>query len=150
MLLTEPELSPCSSLLKVSMFSKIKKSEKQTEYQVSGLMPNHRYTYRVTALSAQGEIEAVNTMGIKTSPLESPEVLDATEITENSFVANWDIVSGAEHYLIDLYTLIGDEEVEIFETFTNVKDGKPLPEGWTGNASGHYGNPDQIPKNPIH
>lgn len=110
----------------------------QTEYQVSGLMPNHRYTYRVTALSAQGEIEAVNTMGIKTSPLESPEVLDATEITENSFVANWDIVSGAEHYLIDLYTLIGDEEVEIFETFTNVKDGKPLPEGWTGNASGHY------------
>ena len=62
----------------------------------------------------------------------------ATEITENSFVANWDIVSGAEHYLIDLYTLIGDEEVEIFETFTNVKDGKPLPEGWTGNASGHY------------
>ena len=110
----------------------------QTEYQVSSLMPNHRYTYRVTALSAQGEIEAVNTMGIKTSPLESPEVLDATEITENSFVANWDIVSGAEHYLIDLYTLIGDEEVEIFETFTNVKDGKPLPEGWTGNASGHY------------
>lgn len=110
----------------------------QTEYQVSGLMPNHRYTYRVTALSAQGEIEAVNTMGIKTSPLESPEVLDATEITENSFVANWDIVSGAEHYLIDLYTLIGDEEVEIFETFTNAKDGKPLPEGWTGNASGHY------------
>lgn len=110
----------------------------QTEYQVSGLMPNHRYTYRITALSAQGEIEAVNTMGIKTSPLESPEVLDATEITENSFVANWDIVSGAEHYLIDLYTLIGDEEVEIFETFTNAKDGKPLPEGWTGNASGHY------------
>lgn len=110
----------------------------QTEYQVSGLMPNHRYIYRVTALSAQGEIEAVNTMGIKTSPLESPEVLDATEITENSFVANWDIVSGAEHYLIDLYTLIGDEEVEIFETFTNVKDGKPLPEGWIGNASGHY------------
>ena len=110
----------------------------QTEYPVSGLMPNHRYTYRVTALSAQGKIETVNTMGIKTSPLESPEVLDATEITENSFVANWDIVPGAEHYLIDLYTLIGDEEVEIFETFTNVKDGKPLPEGWTGNASGHY------------
>lgn len=110
----------------------------QTEYQVSSLMPNHRYTYRVTALSAQGEIEAVNTMGIKTSPLESPEVLDATEITENSFVANWDIVPGAEHYLIDLYTLIGDEEVEISETFTNVTDGKPLPEGWTGNASGHY------------
>lgn len=110
----------------------------QTEYQVSGLMPNHRYTYRVTALSAQGEIEAVNTMGIKASPLESPEVLDATEITENSFVANWDIVPGAEHYLIDLYTLIGDEEVEISETFTNVTDGKPLPEGWTGNASGHY------------
>ena len=50
--------------------------------------------------------------------------MDATEITENSFVANWEIVSGAEHYLIDLYTLIGDEEVEIFETFTNVKDGK--------------------------
>ena len=110
----------------------------QTEYPVSGLMPNHRYTYRVTALSTQGEIETVNTMGIKTSPLESPEVLDATEITENSFIANWDIVPGAEHYLIDLYTLIGDEEVEIFETFTNVKDGKPLPEGWTGNASGHY------------
>lgn len=110
----------------------------QTEYQGSSLMPNHRYTYRVTALSAQGEIEAVNTMGIKTSPLESPEVLDATEITENSFVANWDIVPGAEHYLIDLYTLIGDEEVEISETFTNVTDGKPLPEGWTGNASGHY------------
>ena len=110
----------------------------QTEYPVSDLMPNHRYTYRVTALSAQGEIETVNTMGIKTSPLESPEVLDATEITENSFIANWDIVPGAEHYLIDLYTLIGDEEVEIFETFTNVKDGKPLPEGWTGNASGHY------------
>lgn len=110
----------------------------QTEYPVSDLMPNHRYTYRVTALLAQGEIETVNTMGIKTSPLESPEVLDATEITENSFVANWDIVPGAEHYLIDLYTLIGDEEVEIFETFTNVKDGNPLPEGWTGNASGHY------------
>lgn len=110
----------------------------QTEYPVSGLTPDSRYTYRVTALSAQGDIPAVNTIGLKTTSLETPEVLDATEITENSFIANWDMVPGAEHYLIDMYTLVGDEEVKILEPFTNIVNGKPLPEGWSGNASGHY------------
>lgn len=110
----------------------------QTEYPVSGLTPDSRYTYRVTALSAQGNIPAVNTIGFKTTSLEAPEVLDATEITENSFIANWDMVPGAEHYLIDMYTLTGDEEVEVLETFANVVNGKPLPEGWSGNVSGHY------------
>ncbi len=110
----------------------------QTEYTVYDLLPDSRYTYRVTALLPQGEIETINTIGIKTAPLEAPEVSDATEITDNSFVANWNIVPGAEHYLIDLFTLVGDEAVTITETFTDVVNGKPLPENWSGNASGHY------------
>ncbi len=111
---------------------------KQNEYPVSGLTPGTRYTYRITALSDQGDIPTVNTIGFKTTSLEAPEVLDATEITENSFIANWDMVSGAEHYLIDMYTLSGDEEIKVLETFANILNGKPLPDGWSGNVSGHY------------
>lgn len=33
----------------------------------------------------------------------APEVLPATEVSENSFVANWEVIEGAEEYTVELY-----------------------------------------------
>lgn len=109
-------------------------------YTCSKLMPEQTYTYRVTAKLSDGtELHSVNSSQCKTKPLEQPEILSATQITANSFIANWELVPDATYYLIDLFTLSDSEEQFLEEGFNAVgSKGTPLPEGWRGTASGNY------------
>lgn len=109
-------------------------------YTCSKLMPEQTYTYRVTAKLSDGtEVQSVNSSQCKTRPLEQPEILAATQITANSFIANWDLVPDATYYLIDLFTFSDSKEQFVEEGFNSVgSKGTPLPDGWSGTASGNY------------
>lgn len=122
----------------------------QAYYSYQGLTPEQKYTYKVTAILEDGStIETINTSQIKTNPLQSPEVLDATEITATGFHAHWESVAEATHYLFDLFTLSGAGEQYIEEGFNNVgSNGTPLPEGWSGTASGNYSSAASSGKSP--
>ena len=62
----------------------------------------------------------------------------ATHISGTSFTANWEETPYAAEYYLDVYQLSGEIKTET-EGFNNVgTNGKPLPDGWTGTASGNY------------
>ena len=79
----------------------------------------------------------------------APTVLPATDITENSFIANWDVLEGADEYYVEVSRLADVEEdkgdlVEIFAddfigcTITNTDitstlDSYTAIRGWTGS-----------------
>ncbi|MEG1586606.1 MAG: endonuclease [Bacteroidales bacterium] len=110
-----------------------------SEYSITGLLPHNKYTYRVTAVYNDGTQEkSVNSMQLFTSVLTPPEALEATDVTTESFIANWDEVPDATGYLLDVFTLNGSGPTTEVEEFNEIKDGKPLPSGWQGTASVSY------------
>ena len=65
--------------------------------------------------------------------------MEPTEVTTSSFRANWEEVPYADGYLIDLFYMEGAGEISDTIDFTDLgNNGKPLPPGWTGTASGNY------------
>lgn len=108
------------------------------EYRFTGLRPLTRYTYRVDAVTPAGTVEAAYSMQFTTDSLETPQLLDASEITDTSFRINWEEVQEADDYEILCFTQTGEQHT-VTEGFDNVgSKGTPLPDGWTGNASGNY------------
>ncbi len=102
------------------------------------LNPNENYTYSVTSYRSGVVVPSVNTQRLITSGLQTPIAMAATETGSTSFVANWEDVPYATGYYLDVYQLSGRINSET-EEFTQVgSNGKPLPTGWTGNASGIY------------
>ncbi|VBB44674.1 conserved exported hypothetical protein [uncultured Paludibacter sp.] len=109
-----------------------------TEYAVSNLDPNQRYTYKVTSYRSGVVVPSFNTMQLRTEPLETPTALDATEINGASFNANWEANPYASGYYVDVYKMTGQIVTET-EGFNSVgSNGTPLPTGWTGTTSGNY------------
>lgn len=121
-----------------------------TSYTFSSLTPNERYTYQVTATLPDGSyVKTINTNQCKTNALEIPEILGATEVTHNSFCANWEMVPEAIHYFIDLFSLEGTQEQSLLEDFNSMgSKGTPLPNGWSGTASGNYTSEASSGKSP--
>ena len=110
-----------------------------TSYFYDKLKPEQCYTYQVTAVFAdESKQTSINTMQFVASELAIPEILQASEITSSGFLANWEVVPEATHYLLDVFTLIGNEIQREEENFNTVANGKPLPSGWSGTASGSY------------
>lgn len=82
--------------------------------------------------------------------LDAPVVLEPTNVTENSFVANWQPVTGASNYTVSLTKTITGDDVETFAIFeedfekfvssvldppdisSSLDEYTTLP-GWTGN-----------------
>lgn len=105
----------------------------------AGLIPESPYIYRVEALKNHVWFPTINSIQFSTSALEAPVVMDALEIAETRFVANWEQDLYVNTYEIDVYTLKGSTDTTIFEGFNQLgSGGKPLPAGWTGTASGTY------------
>lgn len=108
-------------------------------YSVEILDPAQRYLYRVTSSSGNIMTPSVNSMLLKTKPLEIPTTLEAKDVSSSSFTANWEEDSYATGYYLDIYRLDGQviSETEGFDMVSGTT-GKPLPEGWSGTASGSY------------
>lgn len=115
----------------------IKYEISETEYTVNNLLPGHTYTAWVETLPDKER--TVNAIQFRTPDLNVPEAYEATDIHCDRFKANWETVPYADGYIIDLYTVDGTEEITVYEGFDAVgSTGKPLPENWSGTASGNY------------
>jgi endonuclease I len=111
---------------------------KNNFYIIENLIPQTVYTYSVEAVLPSGKKPSANTMQLHTAALEAPIIQSATDINEDSFYANWEENPYAETYLLNVYTLEG-EQISETEGFDNVgSNGKPLPEGWSGTAGQTY------------
>ena len=109
-----------------------------TFYLVENLNPQQKYTYQVTSYRSGTVIPSVNTMQFKTSDLEVPMALDATDVGAASFNANLAESSYADTYYLNVFNLSGAIITDV-EGFNSVgSNGQPLPTGWTGTASGSY------------
>ncbi len=102
---------------------------------IDGLTPNTKYCVEVKS----NDNISTNLLVFKTPHIPTPEAYEATNVYATQFTANWEEINYADGYIIDLMQTIGTEEVVIEENFDNVgSNGKPLPDGWTGTASGYY------------
>jgi len=107
--------------------------------QVSGLIPETNYHYKVESFKNNVWHTSVNSVQFRTTALEIPVVMDAFSISETSFVANWEHDLYVNTYEIDIYEMKGSTDTTIFEGFNGLSSGgRPLPAGWTGTASGTY------------
>ena len=104
-------------------------------FQVTGLEPSTTYYYTVTATNGRfyspesNEIE-VTTLD-PTLDYKRVNLLPASEITETSFRANWQMLDDADRYEVSLYHLgIGDPFLSTAD-FTD----HTLPSGWQTDAS---------------
>lgn len=68
---------------------------------ISGLSPGTRYYYRIRGSNASGTSVSSSTVQTATLP-QSPDVQNATSISINSFIANWNTTSGADSYRLDV------------------------------------------------
>ena len=109
------------------------------EFIIDQLMPESTYTYSVKAIRSNEEIVSANTMQIHTTRLDMPIAMDALNVHSTGFIANWEDHLYTQNFLLDVFQLQETADTTEIETFDNVgSNGKPLPTGWTGTASGNY------------
>ncbi|KAF0152441.1 MAG: extracellular ribonuclease [Ignavibacteria bacterium] len=77
-----------------------------TSSNVTGLTANTQYFYRVRAGNASGTSGNSNTITVGTLPISSivPTATGATNNAQTSFTANWNAVTGASKYFLDVST----------------------------------------------
>lgn len=110
-----------------------------SSYTIDNLTPETSYSYKIEASQGQSKIPAINTMQFTTHGLEAPVVMEALHVNTNGFTANWEETLYAKGYLLDVFTITGDDDITETEGFSGVgSNGKPLPADWTGTASGNY------------
>lgn len=108
-------------------------------YLVHELMPETRYTYFVEAVKEGVSNPSVNTMQFTTQSLDAPVAMEAMDVSNTAFTANWEDDLWVNTFLLDVFELSGAADTTETEPFDMVgSTGKPLPEGWEGTASGYY------------
>ncbi|MFH0989298.1 MAG: cohesin domain-containing protein [bacterium] len=77
-----------------------------TGLNVTGLSANTSYYFRIRSVGAGGTSASSNTASVTTlqTPPGAPTALAASNITSNGFFANWNAVSGATEYRLDVST----------------------------------------------
>jgi len=75
-----------------------------TSYLVNGLAVNSTFYFRVRAFNQAGTSVSSNTILVSTLPYapSEPTALQATNLSQTSFTANWNQVSGTTGYYIDV------------------------------------------------
>ena len=111
-------------------------------FTVSGISPNSTFYYRVKSYNIAGESEEYSNI-IKVQTLQNPPTTPtskvATDVTLNSFTANWNSVSGADGYTFDL--AIDDKFVNTLSAYKNkdVGNNTSLPiNGLATNMNYYY------------
>lgn len=97
----------------VDGFDKLLVTENQTT--VSGLDNLTTYSVRVRAINSGGQSVNSNTVTVTTFPI-APKAIDGTAITNNSFVASWNLVDQVTEYLVEV-------SADGFRTFLDGFDG---------------------------
>jgi hypothetical protein len=111
----------------------------QNSLLITNLNPASNYVYSVESYRSGVVVKSVNSVRFKTANLDAPLVMDASDVKSGSFIANWESDLYINNYLLDVYKTTGSPDATLNEDFANVgANGKPLPEGWTGTASGNY------------
>lgn len=106
---------------------------------ITGLTPETNYVYRATSFRQGGQQPSVNTIQFRTSPLDAPVSMGALNVRESGFVANWEQEPYVNTFLLDVFYMTGTPDTTQFEGFDMIgSNGRPLPTGWTGTASGRY------------
>jgi hypothetical protein len=106
-----------------------------TSRAVSGLAANTVYYARVRAVNTAGTGANSSAGNQTTSQLSAPTTLAASGITSSGFTANWNAVSGATGYRVDVYSEAPGATTT--ETFTGIGGGTTssyLTRNWTGDG----------------
>lgn len=77
-------------------------SPKDTHLLVSNVKVNLQYFYRVRVKQSNSFSEYSNIQSVFTSTLPRPKVLPATKVQLTSFMANWELMSEAVSYRVDV------------------------------------------------
>lgn len=76
-----------------------------TSKQVNGLQAGKTYYFRIKAKNATGESAYSNVISLPTvADIPSPLAPSVEDLGEDFFVASWEKIEGAEHYLLDVAT----------------------------------------------
>ncbi len=112
-----------------------------TTLTISRLRANTEYTAQVTALRGSNASPASAPVTFTTGDAPFSEqtatATGATNVTTNSFTANWQSLNGATDYLLSVNTLTeaaGTTDKVDFGTGSTLK----LPTGWTTNSTTYY------------
>jgi phosphodiesterase/alkaline phosphatase D-like protein len=100
-----------------------------TSLIIAGLMPNAIYYYRVKSKSGSASSTVSNIITVTTSAIDAPVALAATNILATGFQANWQSVTNANSYFLDVATDVG---FTTFVTGYNAKEIVGLNEVLTG------------------
>ncbi len=117
-----------------------------TSVTVSDLSPVSAYSVSLAAVagaSLSRESAAVEvTTDVPGLSFTQPDAPTISEVTPSSFLVSWNEISGAESYIIDIWSLgEGDAQGDI----ANFDNGLTLPDGWattcgsTFRVNGYYG-----------
>lgn len=74
---------------------------------ISGLVPVKTYYYKAFVVDAAGHYYYSPTEGTFTTSLATPVATTATNVTPVGFTANWNVVNGAESYLLEVDEISG-------------------------------------------
>lgn len=84
-----------------------------TSREVTGLSANTTYHVRVRAVNASGTSGSSPSASQTTSQLSAPTTLAASDVTYNSFTANWNAVDGASGYRVDVTTVTSPSTTDL-------------------------------------
>lgn len=75
-----------------------------TSQNITGLMGGRTFYYRVRSVNASGTSASSNVI-VCTIPIAPPVAINATNVTANSFTANWNSVPNVTAYQVDISTV---------------------------------------------
>lgn len=81
----------------------LKQETTATTHTVTGLDPETIYSFAVQAKMSDGEVTAISDMMKVLPSVPTPTATEATEVTADSFTANWTEAKGATHYQVNVY-----------------------------------------------
>ncbi len=107
-----------------------------TSYPVTGLNPGVSYYYQVRAVNAGGASANSNVITAATLPANpnTPTATSATSISTTGFTANWNTVSGATGYRLDVATDSGF--LNFVPPYNSIDAGSATSYGVTGLQEG--------------
>lgn len=137
----EIDLFKGDEVIPLQSFTKETTSSSDCHLNISGLTPTTSYSYVVRAVS--GDKKSANSQRIRvtTTPptfdMLRVNALSATNISNESFTANWEAMEDATAYHLSVYTKRFNEPTTDICDFTSGINA--LPEGWYTNATATSG-----------